>query len=142
MAVKTWNTAPDYDEWGVDESWSCEDWIQWHRLLLEKFGKAKAKILWEYAYSKSGNLSSNLDCRTFNSAFRNYARDNGLDTYANAGIFTPIFEGYGAIADASSGLLGGVGSFFNPKTIKTILTIVVVGAVGFGGLYAYRTLKK
>ena len=142
MAVKTWNTAPDYDEWGVDEFWSCEDWIQWHRLLLEKFDKQKAKILWEYAYAKSGGLSSNLDCRTFNSTFRNYARTNGLDTYGNAGIFAPVLQGYGTLADVSSGILGGVGSFFTTKTTKTILTIVAIGAVAFGGMYAYKTFKK
>ena len=141
MAVKTWNTAPDYDEWGVDEFWSCEDWIQWHRLLLENFGKEKAKILWEYAYSKSGGLSSNLDCRTFNSAFRNYARNNGLDTYGGT-VFAPILQGYGTLADVSSGILGGVSSFFTSKTIKTVLTIVTIGAIGFGGLYAYKTFKK
>ena len=39
MAVTTWNTAPNYDEWGSDSYWSCADWVQWHKLLKEKFGK-------------------------------------------------------------------------------------------------------
>ena len=111
-------------------------------MLLEKFSKEKAKILWEYAYAKSGSLSSNLDCRTFNSTFRNYARSNELNTYANAGVFTPIFEGYGTLADVTSGIFGGVGSFFGTKTVKTIITIVAIGALGFGGMYAYKTFKK
>ena len=64
MSVTTWNTAPDYDQWGSDTSWSCNDWILWHKFLKEKFGKSKANFMWDYAFSQSGSLSSNLDCRT------------------------------------------------------------------------------
>ncbi len=142
LSALTDSDISDFEDLDIDELGKLTEQIKWIQSEPSKRYKNKIDNYVLKPYSKSGNLSSNLDCRTFNSAFRNYARDNGLDTYANAGIFTPIFEGYGAIADASSGLLGGVGSFFNPKTIKTILTIVVVGAVGFGGLYAYRTLKK
>ena len=35
MAVTTWNTVPNYDEWGSDTYWSCEDWIQYHKLLKQ-----------------------------------------------------------------------------------------------------------
>jgi len=142
MSVTTWNNAPDYDSWGSDTYWSCEDWIMWHQLLKQKFGQNKANFMWDYAFSQSGTLSSNLDCRTFNSAFRDYVRINNLNPYANSGIFTPILQGTGAIQDVIGGTLSGVSSFFTSSNIKNILNIVAVGVVVFGGLYAYKNLKK
>jgi hypothetical protein len=142
MAVTTWNTAPDYDQWGSDTSWNCNDWIVWHKLLVGKFGKTKANFMWDYAFSQSGSLSSNLDCRTFNSSFRNYVKDNGLNPFANAGIFSPVLQGVATIQDVSGGILGGISTFFSSSNVKNILNIVALGAVVFGGIYAYKTFKK
>ena len=33
MIVTTWNIVPDYDAWGVDTSWTCDNWVQWHKEL-------------------------------------------------------------------------------------------------------------
>ena len=142
MSVTTWNTAPDYDQWGNDTSWSCDDWIMWHKLLKEKFGQNKANFMWDYAFAQSGNLSSNLNCRTFNSSFRTYIKNNGLNPFANAGIFAPVLQGAGTIQDVTGNVLGGVTSFFSSNNVKNILNIVAVGAVVFGGIYAYKTFKK
>ena len=142
MSVTTWNTAPDYDQWGNDTSWSCDDWIMWHKLLKEKFGQNKANFMWDYAFAQSGNLSSNLNCRTFNSSFRTYIKNNGLNPFANAGIFAPVLQGAGTIQDVTGSVLGGVTSFFSSSNVKNILNIVAIGAVVLGGLYAYRTFKK
>ena len=142
MSVTTWNTAPDYDQWGNDTYWSCEDWILWHKLLKEKFGENKAIFMWDYAFAQSENLSSNLNCRTFNSNFRAYVKDNGLNPFANAGIFAPILQGSGTIQDVVGGTLGGITSFFSSSNVKNILNVVALGAVVVGGLYAYRTFKK
>jgi hypothetical protein len=39
MSVTTWNNAPDYDQWGNDTQWDCNDWILYHKLLKAKFGQ-------------------------------------------------------------------------------------------------------
>jgi hypothetical protein len=142
MSVTTWNTAPDYDQWGNDTSWNCNDWILWHKLLKDKFGENKAKFMWDYAFAQSGSLSSNLDCRTLNSSFRTYVKENGLDPFANAGIFAPVLQGAGTIQDVVGGSLSGITSFFSGNNIKNILNIVAIGAVVVGGIYAYKTFKK
>ena len=142
MSVTNWNVAPDYDQWGYDSYWSCNDWILWHQYLKAKFGKTKANFLWDYAFSQSGTLSKNLDCRTFDSKFREYVKSNGLNPFANAGIFTPVLQGAGTIQDVTGSVLGGVSSFFSTNNVKKILNIVAIGSVIVGGLYAYRTFKK
>jgi hypothetical protein len=52
MAVTTWNTVPDYDEWGRDTYWNADDWITWHKLLKQHFGQDRANIIWNYAYAQ------------------------------------------------------------------------------------------
>jgi hypothetical protein len=142
MAVINWNSVPDYDQWGVDSFWNCEDWITWHKKLLEHFGQQTAKDLWDYAYAKSGNFSSNLDCRTFNSTFRAYVNKNGLSPYANAGVLAPVLSTYGTATDILGGTLSGVSSFFTGDKIKTIMNILLIGGVIYGGVYIYKSVKK
>lgn len=140
--ITTWNTAPNYDNWGFDDSWTCEDWIKWHMLLVDHFGKEKAKFIWDYAFAKSGQFSENLNCRTFNSAFRKHIRNYGLDPFANAGVFSVVLEGYGSAADTASGILDGITSFASGNTIKTILNVALIGSVVLGGFYIYNKVKK
>jgi len=146
MSVTTWNTAPDYDEWGIDNSWNCADWIQWHKMLVQHFGKETANYIWNYSYAKSGQFSSNLNCRTFDGDFRQYVASNNLNPYANAGIFKPVLNTYGSAGEVLSGALDTITSTFGgntfSKTVKTILGVAVAGAVIYGGFYAYNTFKK
>jgi hypothetical protein len=153
MAVINWNTAPDYDEWGIDTWWNCQDWIMYHKKLVEHFGKATAKDIWDYAFSKSDSLSKNLDCRTFNSSFRNYVKDNNLSPYANAGILAPVLQGYGTASDivegglkTTSNVASGVfntieGVLGGDNLKKTINIVLIVGGI-IGIAYVYKSFKK
>jgi hypothetical protein len=153
MAVTNWNTAPDYDQWGADTWWNCNDWILWHKLLKEKFGQNKANFLWDYAFSQSGNLSGNLNCRTFDSSFRTYVKNNGLNPFANAGIFAPVLKGTGTIQDVTgsaidttgnvaSGILETVDSVLGGSNLKkTISVVLIVGGI-LGLAYVYKSFKK
>ena len=83
-----------------------------------------------------------MNCRTFDSSFRSYVSKNGLNPFANAGIFAPVLQGAGTIQDVTGSVFGGVSSFFTTSNVKNIITIVSIGAVVVGGLYAYKTFKK
>ena len=142
MAVKTWNTAPDYDEWGNDTWWACEDWTQWHKLLKAHFGQETANDIWNYAFAQSGNLSGNLNCRTFNSSFRKYVNNNKLDPFANAGIFAPVLQGVGTSQDVVGSTLKGVSNFFTDNKVKTALNVALIAGVVLAGAYVYKRFKK
>jgi hypothetical protein len=153
MAVINWNTAPDYDEWGSDNWWGCEDWVMYHKRLVEHFNKPTANSIWNYAFAQSGNLSGNLSCRTINSSFRKYVRDNGLSPFDGAGIFTPVLQGYGTASDiisgglntvsnVGSGVFGTVSSIFEGNNLKkTINVVLIVGGI-VGVAYVYKAFKK
>lgn len=136
MAVTTWNTAPNYDEWGPDSSWNCDDWIQWHRLLKIKFGSVKANYIWNYAYAQGTLGASHYDCRTLNTAFRNYVAKEGLNPYESAGIFGPILNVVGGAGD----LVSGSGDFLSSigKNLKTIGYIALLGVAVYIGVTVYK----
>ena len=153
MAVINWNTAPDYDEWGSDTWWDCQDWIMWHKKLVEHFNKQTANDIWNYAFAKSGSLSGNLDCRTFNTSFRNYVQENDLSPYDGAGIFTPVLQGYGTASDVvsggldtvsnvSSGVFGGISSILGGDAFKKTFSIVAIVGGIIGVAYVYKAFKK
>lgn len=153
MAVINWNTVPDYDEWGVDTWWSCQDWILWHKKLVEHFNKPTANDIWNYAFSKSASLSGNLDCRTLNSDFRQYVKQNNLLPYLGAGVFTPILQGYGTASDVvvgglntasnvTSGAFGFIDSIFGGKNLKKTMSIVLIAGGVIGIAYVYKAFKK
>lgn len=142
MALINWDSVPDYDEWGIDTHWSCEEWMTYHKRLDEHFGKETANDIWNYAYAKSGNLSSNLDCRTLNSAFREYVNKNRLSPYANAGIFTPVLKTYGTASDIFEGALTGASSVFSGNTFKILLNVALIGGGVLGVVYVYNSVKN
>ena len=152
MAVTTWNIVPDYDQWGKDTYWDCAEWIAWHKRLKEHFGSERANLIWNYAYAQGTLFASHLDCRTTNSAFRSYARQENLDTYASVKI--PIIpqilnitgSGIELLDDTSnvvSSVGDGIASFFggNGKVIKTILFGTLAVAIGYLGYRGYELVK-
>jgi hypothetical protein len=154
MAVNTWNIVPDYDKWGKDTSWDCGDWLAWHKRLKEHFGAERAKYIWEYAYAQGSAFASHWDCRTFNTQFRDYARKEGLDTYAN--VTLPIipqvldlsgtgFEAVGDVSNTIAGITEGISSFFGGKgtsAFKVVLWVALVGSIGFLGYRGYKYIQK
>jgi len=136
--ITTWNIVPDYDEWGVDSSWTCSDWIQWHKELKNKFGADRAKYIWEYAYTKGTLGASHWDCRTFNTEFRNYVSKNDLNAY-NSTPLSAILRPIGVGTDILDGVLGGLESV--GRNTKTILAVALIGATAYFGYKIYKTYE-
>lgn len=151
MAVTTWKSVPDYDEWGRDSSWQCADWIQWHKLLKTKFGNERAKYMWEYAFSRGTEGAEHLSCRTFDSDFRSYVSKEGLDPYKSAGLFKYVLKPSGAVfdvvdsaTDIVSNVANSIGDIFDGKgvnIIKFALYGLVLGSVGYIGYRVYQKVK-
>jgi hypothetical protein len=145
MIVTTWNIVPDYDEWGSDTSWDCNNWVQWHKELKKKFGVDKAKLIWEYAYAKGSNFSSHWDCRSFNSQFRSYINGEDLDPYANLGALALLIKPLGLGTDIIKGgtdVVSGAADFVGSlgQNAKPILTIALIGVAGFFVYKAYKSI--
>jgi hypothetical protein len=142
----TENSTPDMDDWGWDDYWSCEDWMAWHKIMKEKKGKQFADSTFLSWWNKLGSFAATYNCRSFNTAFRDYFRKENLLSalYSGIGIIAaPIGVGTdvaGAASDVIVGTAQGVGSV--AKTLKYLVPILVLGGVIYGGFYIYKQLKK
>lgn len=141
----TANLTPDLDDWGWDSSWSCEQWIQWHKAMKAAWGQEKANYRFIYWWDQQTMGASGYDCRSFNSSFREYARENGfLDAlFSGIGVLAaPIgwtIDAAGNIADiAGNAVEAGEGV---SKVLKVLLPVLVVVAVFFIVVYGYKQLK-
>lgn len=84
------SSTPDYDDWGWDEWWKASDWIRWHRALKASYGQDEANRRFIDAWDQQSNMAGPIDARTFDSAFRAYAKENGF--------YEALFSGSGALA--------------------------------------------
>lgn len=139
MIVRTWNTVPDYDEWGADSYWSADHWMQWHKQLKKKFGAERAKYIWEYSYGQGSSFSKHWDYRTFNSEFRKYVAQEKLDPYKNTPlgiILKPI--------GASTDIIGGVTDTLVSvgRNTKLIIGIGLTVGVAYFGYKLYQSLDN
>lgn len=142
----TYGSVPDYDDWGPDQYWGCDHWVQWHQALKAMYGKEGADNAFMNAWNQSGWLSSNLDCRTFNTSFRDYFAGEGLldAIISGAGFFGPILNLVGAGGDVVSGIGGGVSSIGNglEKFLKLMGVLVPIILLMVLIYFGYRFYKK
>ena len=148
MAVTTWNIVPDYDKWGKDSSWNCDDWVSWHKHLKDHFGKERANIIWNYAYAQGTQFASHWDCRTFNSNFRAYVKKEGLDPYASVGIplLPQLLDVSGSLFDFTTGIANTISEIGNTmgggKFVKIALYSALFLGIGYVGLRGYVFYKS
>lgn len=134
------DATPDYDGLGWDSQWTAEDWLTWHRALKARFGQAEANRILIKAWNGGGFLEEPpLDARTFNTAFKAYARENGF--------FDSLFSGLAVLAkpvSAANDVVDGVtdlavGVKNSAKTVGFILPVLALGALAY---LAWRYLPR
>lgn len=125
----TADSVPVLDGWGWGDYWSADNWMEWHKRLVEKYGLQKANEKFITAYHKAGIGAASYDWRTFNRAFINYAKANGF--------YQALFEGVGGligqVASATYGAVSGAadlaaGAGELAKTVSKFLPAILIGA--------------
>lgn len=122
-----------------NDVWECNDWITWHKAMIKKYGKEKADQTFLYHWNKLGFITSTADCRSFNTAFRTYMKQQGLLDQLYKGlavIAKPFGVGTDVVTSVGSGL-SSVGT-----VIKFALPILAVLIVIGGIVYAMKYVKK
>ncbi len=119
----TASSTPNYDEWGWDDYWNCEDWLQWHRALKAAHGLDAANYTFITAYHQASFGAASFDCRTFNSAFREYARQNGFHDALYLGIGA-IMQPVGDVLETGGNIIGSALSA--SETLKKLIPIMMI----------------
>lgn len=132
------DSKPDYDGWGPDSWWTANDWLTWHRSLKARYGLDDANVRFVNAWEQQGALSAPLDARSFNTAFRDYAKANGfLDAlyYGVGALVKPI----GAVTDVVSDVSQGISA---TATFTKYLIPIAVAAFAYMAFTAYAPRRK
>lgn len=136
--LKVWNWFKD--------AWNCNDWMTWYGAMKKKYGAEKARNTFLTHWNDLATGSSAIDCRSFDTAFRDYMKKegmldalySGLGTIAKPiGVGTDVATSLGdAISDTGKGLKN-VG-----KVLKIAIPVVLIVAIGFGGYWTYNHFIK
>lgn len=141
----TADSTPDLDDWGYDDFWTCSDWMLWHGLVKKKYGKPEADRRFIHHWNLQTLGAHALDCRSFNTAFRDFLKKERLldEAYGSAGILAPI----GAVTDVVSSGSDVVsdtakGAETAGKLLKWGLPLLLVGGALFLGLKIRNELRR
>jgi hypothetical protein len=150
------NSVPDLDDWGWDDYWSCPEWIQWHKAMVSQYGAYQANEKFLTEWNKQSIGAHALDCRSFNSEFREYTKAVGLHDalYNGALLAKPLGITTDAVTTATSaasdvvqaggdliqGVAQGAGSL--GKSLKYVIPVLLIVALGVIGFIIYKKTQR
>jgi hypothetical protein len=124
----TYTSTPDYDEWGYDTSWTCDDYMTWHKAMVLAYGAEMASLIWlkYWAYNANG-VPTGFD---------------STDWCSSSPTFAAYFQSYGIdIGNSYSDAVIAAEAFYN-KAVGYVTTAIYI-ALGAGALYmTYNFLKE
>lgn len=148
----TAESVPVYDTFGFSSHWECNDWILWHQSLVKKYGQDQADQIWANAWLDGLSVSGGgrgtapgsgyvfdsvpIDCRTFNSSFKNYISANPILKDAvfsgvlGSTVGKAVSTGVGVVTsgtDIIDNALSGLNKF--SSTLKWLIPLVAILAI-------------
>jgi len=142
----TAESVPDLDDWGWDDYWDCHHWIEWYKKVKQKYGRKQARSTFLTYWNLQTIGAHGIDCRSFNKAFREFAKKEKLfdELYSGVGV---IAQPIGAVTDVvSSGTKAVSNVAQSGENVSKILKWVVPGAIISGtlllGFIVYQRYKK
>lgn len=138
--IITADSKPDFDSWGPDDYWSCDDWIFWHKKLKEKFGKDQADLTWINAWNSQGGTEHNYNWCKYGGSFNDYVRDEKLGV---SWVLPNLLNDAAGLINSAGSSLGNVGDLITnvTKVLKwAIPALVIVASIGVL-IYGYKKIK-
>ena len=166
--VIRFSTTPDNSADGRAVKWTCADWMNWHKQLVQAFknGQFKSKIKYSDAialsqtniifmswWDKKKTLFDKKDFCGYSSDFFAYFKKAGLSdilSYLQA-IVVPIVGGTANVAESAGNVLTTAGKTVEnvadtakntTGAAKYLVPIAVAGAVALAAAYVYKHYVK
>lgn len=144
--IITADSIPDLDEWGIDDYWSCNDWITWHKAVTQKYGLDNANLVFAKFWNEQTFGAHALGCRTVDSEFRQYVASVGLYeiVWKGAGGLKYLLQPVGAVMQTGGSIGTQVlqGLQTTSKGLGIIVPLLAFGTVGLLLVYGYRKATK
>jgi len=129
--LKVWN-------W-FNTVWNCNDWMTWHKSLVSKYGNSDANNRFLREWNNLATGSTAIDCRTFDTTFRDYMSKVGLLDALYSGLAV-IVKPVGAAVDVATAAGNGVSK--TAKTAFKVLPIVILVVVVIVLIVGFKKLQK
>ena len=124
------DSKPNYDNWGWDDYWSCEDWIEWYAKLKEKYGKKEADVKFETAFNDRSFGGHEWTCLNFDEGFKAFMRKEGGTTDPITKLFQSATTASVSVVDAAV------------TTTKMLKFVLPVALIGISGILLYAMFIK
>lgn len=130
------DSEPDLDDWGIDDYWTCSDWIDWYYMNKNRYGKATAVDKFFHYWEQQTIGAHALDCRTFNQDFRDFQQREGIQDRImdGLGIFYVPIQAYGAAGDVVTTATTQISNA--RKYVLPVAAVLLIAAV------TYRVTRK
>lgn len=145
-ATITADSKPDYDAFGWDSHWNCDEWVDWWEAMEKKYSAAEADSRWSAAWLAGLSRSSGgkgtapgsgqffdsvpVECRTFSPRFSNLLRERAV-------LYETVYRGVGGFVakplGAANELLTAIHSLASNAARNPLLAAGIVG----GALLAF-----
>lgn len=122
-----------------DAVWNCFDWVTWHKAMAKKYGRDYANVTFLHHWDNLAMGSSAIDCRSTNTAFRDYTKSVGLYDYLYTGLET-IVQPIGVGTDVVTNLGKGISN--TTKIGKFILPLLLIVVAVFAIVYLSKMTKS
>jgi len=136
----THESTPDYDDWGIDTWWNCDQWIEWHKALKSTFGTNEANRIWMEAWNKQGFFDKPLNYCQFKENFNLYLQSQGMEiTGVGKVLLLP-----GKLLSQASDVVDNTASSVKNATsvLQWLLPLSVIGLVVGAGYVAYNKIAN
>jgi hypothetical protein len=123
------------------DSWGCDTWILYYKLMKAKLGKVEAQRILLIDADRASFFATLFTSCKGDCNFINYFKSEGIPTgnfitdlyCGTTQTAVDIVEGTGAIVSGASN---------TAKTIGTLLPVVIIGGTVAYGVYLYRKYGK
>lgn len=148
----TWQSKPDFDEWGFDTYWNATQWMEWLSALSAHYGQANGALEFYNAWmSRSGWFEALGDVRadmvSLNGHFRDYVAQYTLpggtnllaaleDTVELSGVMgagTDVVNDAGEILDNVTDTLKNT-----TNTLTWLVPVAIIAALILVGYIFYK----
>lgn len=133
----TADSIPQRDTWGWEPYWSCEEYMQWHKLNVQQYGADVANQKFVSAWSELDTFDHNYNWCKYNREFTAYFKSYGIDV---GNILSDIVTAGGNVVDSVTNVTQAASN--TTQMLRWIIPVAVIAALIIAGMWAYKNFAK
>jgi hypothetical protein len=115
----------------------CNNWKLWHISLVDKYGRAKANLIFEEAWENKSAFSYDYNFCKYDCDWSSYFKSQGIDIgHLLSNVICKTTDVSEDVLDTAGEI--SQGGITTAKVIKTAVPLALAGLLAFAGYYGYQ----